>query len=584
LYVHAGVNQPKSLKCNKIDQFKIQDFSKVQMKTSFQSQLSNLKKDRNFLPSVCMTNSLNNVKIILNDHKRVAQSSLRSQSYNYSLYKIDFDISNIAPNQKQGSLVNIMNTTVVDENVGINASKILTLKGLNYGKYLLKTLIEETSLICSTKSGGCMTESTLNNEFECIKCSKLLTIFNLQRDKNRQISKNCPGDQKLFESSVTDIDYQDFEEFKCSVNAIYGQESEKIPDIYSYVVDADFEVDEKNFKIPFDKLDENLACNEGFALAMMSRETKSSFYFNLIVMSFVFLGFCVFAVNFIVDTCLKHNKRTTISNAVFFLSIHISDDDLEQLDELITCFTEKLKENFLPKVNFDIVKRTSSNSLNKEYSELLDKADLITYICCSMQEIEQLDTTKSNIKNFGLTKEQNLLNRLRLCETLKPKSINITFSRISPKKKSSKSNADADADANAGDSSESVLLETTQIKENNYYVLPKQTSQYLEHIFLSEDKLKLKRKGCINSFKRFVDFVLRKMLAYRIKSMLVKLIAKQFKNSSHRKKKIIQENNRDMGEEELKKKNLFRRKNAPASFTSSVSTNSTNSNDSSNFL
>ncbi len=63
----------------------------------------------------------------------------------------------------------------------MSIENLIELQGLTHGKHLIEIDIEQKSSLCSNLD-ECVVESKLKNEFECVKCKKIITIFNLRKE------------------------------------------------------------------------------------------------------------------------------------------------------------------------------------------------------------------------------------------------------------------------------------------------------------------------------------------------------------------------------------------------------------------
>ena len=130
-------------------------------------------------------------------------------------------------------------------------------------KYIMELYVNQKSPFCE-RENECVEETNYSNKFQCLKCNKLVTIFNLKKELNENIRKQTIENlefpiSNLFDSTLVRRN----EIFKCASNGIYSSMLEKtrtlrhsdakIPDLYSYILPNDFNID--SIQLPFDYIE-----------------------------------------------------------------------------------------------------------------------------------------------------------------------------------------------------------------------------------------------------------------------------------------------------------------------------------------
>ena len=180
----------------------------------------------------------------------------------------------------------------------------------------------------------------------------------------------------------------------------------------------------------------------------------------------------------------------------------------------------------------------------KQKSILLDSADLITYVCGSRQEVDELRGDKSNVgsgmKAFGSSYDEHLFMRIRKCDQLKSKTIFVTFntnvknSEAAAVVVSKTTHASFKTGETSNSSIDEVdrrpLLNATSLKMNSiiFYVLPNQSRQYLEHYFKRQNQLSNKNSLSSSPRTKFTRIV-NKLLQNVYTTPFVRMIKKIFK-------------------------------------------------------
>ena len=238
--------------CGVLEQFRVYNFSKIQMKSRFQGQnlsterLSNTQNNEkhvfksNILPSICLSKSFNShglfdIQIAFNNYQKVDYSSLFNRTtFTIKFFEVEFKNSSKYPN-------------------------------LRSAKYLFELFVNQKSPFCD-RENECVEETNSSNKFKCLKCNKLATVFNLKKELNENIRKQTNERLEYSVSNLFDSKLLQNEIFKCSSNEIYSSVLEKtrtlrhsdsnIPDLYSYILPYDFNVD--SLQLPFDYIDNKL--------------------------------------------------------------------------------------------------------------------------------------------------------------------------------------------------------------------------------------------------------------------------------------------------------------------------------------
>lgn len=152
---------------------------------------------------------------------------------------------------------------------------------------------------------------------------------------------------------------------------------------------------------------------------------------------------------------------------------------------------------------------TAIIDLYKSKSKLLDKADLITYVCGSKQEVDELtggEKAKNGCKAFGLSYDEHLYMRLRKCDHLKAKTIFITFNTIVKATRATKNSSTSRNVVNEEIDRRPLLNSSVNTSSLLLYMLPKQSRQYLEHYFK-----RLNSSSPRTKFKRLVNKLLQSL-------------------------------------------------------------------------
>ena len=266
--------------CSVLEQFRAYNFSKIRMISHFQNR--NLSTERlsndshtNFLPSICLSKSLNShglfdIKIAFNNYQKVDYSSLFNRTtFSVKLFEVGFKNSS----KYKGELMGIKQPILVLEKTFPQMSTFFEILNRRDAKYLMELYVNQKSPFCE-RENECVEETNYNNKFQCLKCNKLVTIFNLKKELNENIRKQTNENLEFSISNLLDSNLVQNEIFKCASNEIYSSMLEKtrtlrhsdanIPDLYSYIFPYDFNIE--SLQLPFDYIENKINAFPDFSI------------------------------------------------------------------------------------------------------------------------------------------------------------------------------------------------------------------------------------------------------------------------------------------------------------------------------
>ena len=211
--------------------------------------------NRNLMPSLCVSRTFAkgvfSAMLLFHDDQRVAQSSLFEETtYSFELYHVMYNGAPSFRNRVENNdLFKILPPKLVAKKESVLLKNLIIASNLNQGKYMLALNVKQKSRMCQ-EPNECVDESNLRTRFQCVKCNKLVTVFNVLKKAVIEKNTGC----SLQSSSLTidikpDIDYKSLNE----VNFDCAKKSEFYPNIklasdqnphsvYSFVLPPDFDL------------------------------------------------------------------------------------------------------------------------------------------------------------------------------------------------------------------------------------------------------------------------------------------------------------------------------------------------------
>ena len=187
--------------------------------------------------------------MLFNDHRNTQYSSLfDGTTFGFKLYEIQVKISS----NHTGSIIRVVEPKFLLENNLIQVSKLFEFPNLRHGNYLTELFINQKSPYCNV-SNQCVEESHFNNQFKCVKCNKLIVVFNLKKNIYKIFKNETNQDLTYSVSDLIDLKNVHDEIFKCALNGIYSN------DLYSFIVPFDSTID--SLRLPFHFVDRELDFN-----------------------------------------------------------------------------------------------------------------------------------------------------------------------------------------------------------------------------------------------------------------------------------------------------------------------------------
>ncbi|RNA38160.1 hypothetical protein BpHYR1_024602 [Brachionus plicatilis] len=333
--------------------FQNQDLSSVR-KTSSLDESSYMLSNRDFLPRLCIDFKYGEAKgffklnILFNDYRRVAESNvLNSTHYRFNLYEysyVDKEIHKKAYGKKFLFRLDVRPIAFIDP---ISSKQLVEIKHLKKGKYFLELQVKQRSKFCPGVD-QCIDESAVNNEIICVKCNRLLIKFDLQskmvsdsdsiEPKNKYTREHCHRIKPHIRIEQLDTKIN-FNNFKCP------RESTVLTNIIN---NSNFDLNEIFFKT------ETLAglLPNNFNLSFMMLPFDYSDQMDLIEFcdGIDFVDLIGNRYSSILNYAFTSNKKI-----VFYLSIFLSKEQQEKLNDFVLKYTNLLKLlNFTIKPNLNI--------------------------------------------------------------------------------------------------------------------------------------------------------------------------------------------------------------------------------------
>jgi hypothetical protein len=253
---------------------------------------------REYLPRVCLNINSNkrnkfDINIILNDYRMTKISSyFKNTIYKYKLYNYSFVNE---PTYYDDSFKEKYEDIRVNQLTNSqNIYDSIQIDNLDIGMYLLEINVIENSSLCDGVN-MCAVESNINNQIDCVECSKLVVHFVLE--------------QNMLNNKIKEIN----DSFKCSIDnqisminrkyRLFNRKNFVKYDINSFVLTVNFSLSGYGIMMPYFKI---------------NIPTKKSYFLvsNLPLIICIFFMLVILLILFQVIYLIKQNHQC---NPLFFL-------------------------------------------------------------------------------------------------------------------------------------------------------------------------------------------------------------------------------------------------------------------------